>query len=183
MNCKRTHQQIHLFTELTREERDEVLNHISECEQCRELAESMKVMTNVLSRISIISVEPMHSSRLTNKIMSEINKSQAQSFNLFEWILTYIELGQVKLVMAGVSLVLFSLFAIEQTRSPVKANQYSSNSDFNSAILNARNFQDQLSSYKAREKSRTIKACRNLFSKSKLSVACLREKSSRFKTL
>jgi hypothetical protein len=183
MNCKKAHQQIHLFTELTSEERDEVLNHISECEQCRELAESMKVMTNVLSRIAVISVEPMHSSRLTNKIMSAINESDTQSFNLLEWILTYIETRQVKLIMAGVSIILFFLFAIEQTRSPVKANQISSNSNFHSAILNTRNFQDQLNSYKAREKSRRIKACRNLFSKSQLSAACLRERSTHFRTL
>ncbi len=183
MNCKKAHQQIHLFKELASEEQEAVLHHISECEQCRELAESMKVMNTVLSRISGISVEPLHSSRLTNKIMSEISKSNTQSFNLLEWILSYIELRQVKLIMAGISVILFSLFALEQIRPPVKANQYSSNSNFNSAILNTRNFQNQLSSYKAKEKSKRIKACRNLFSKPQLSVACLREKNAHFKTL
>ncbi len=182
MNCKNAHQQIHLFKELTSEEQDTVLSHISECEQCRELAESMKVMNTVLSRISGISVEPLHTSRLTNKIMSDISKSDTQSFNLLEWILSYIELRQVKLIMAGISVILFTLFAFEQTRSPLKTNQHSSNSNFTYAVLNAKNFKDQLSSYKAREKSRRIKACRNLFTQPQLSVACLREKNMHFKT-
>lgn len=183
MNCKKAQQKIGLFKELTSEEQDAVLSHISECEQCRELAESMKLMNNVLDRISKLSIGPVHSTRLTNRIMAEVNKSDAQSFNLLEWILTCFELRQVKLIMAGVSVILLSLFAIEQTPSSVKANEYSTNSNFNPATLNTRKFQEQLKSYKATEKSKRIKSCRNLFSKPQLSLACQREKNAHFKTL
>ena len=183
MNCKKAHQQIHLFAELTNEEQKQVLHHIAECEQCKELAQSMKLLNNVISRISRVQAEPSNSFQLTNKIMLEINKQGKQPFNLLEWFLAYIDLRPVKLVMAGVSVILFSLFAIEQTRAPQNIKQYSYDSDVGSSILNAKDFHDQLNNYKAKQKAKKTKACKKMFSNPQLTIACLREKNAHFKTL
>ncbi|HPM29220.1 MAG TPA: hypothetical protein PLJ60_02695 [Chryseolinea sp.] len=186
MNCKKAHRQIHLFTELTSEEYDQLLNHINECEACMELAESMKLMTNIVNRISQVEIKPLNSAQLTGDIMSGISKSEFQTFNVLNWILSYLDLRQVRFTMATVSAMLIILLVVEQSKPTQFQSQYSSQVTTHSlktTILDTQNFQHQLQNYKATEKFKLLNSCRNPFNESRYTAACLREKNERFKTI
>ncbi len=186
MNCKKAHKQIHLLTELTSVERDQVLNHINECRECKELAESMKFMTSVVNRIEHVDIEPFNSTQLTNKIMSGISKPDTQPLNFLELILSYIEFKQVRLVMTSVSALLIILMAVEQAKPVQTESHYTSEIrplSNNVTILNAKNFQDELQKYKTTEKFVLISSCKNPFNTVRYNAECMREKTTRFKTL
>ena len=186
MNCKEAHQQIHLFTELTSADRDQVLNHINECKECMELAESMKFMTSIVNRTTRVNIEPFSSTHLTNKIMSEISKPQLRPISLFELILSYIELKQVRLTMATVSALLIILLVAEQTSIVQTKRYYTSEiipTSNNATILNAKSFRDRLQKYKATEKFMLSSNCKNPFNAAHYNAECLREKTTHFKTL
>ena len=185
MNCQKAHKDIHLFAELTKDEQTQVLNHIEKCEQCRELNESMRLMNSLVNRAAKVKLEPANHFQLTNRIMLTINEQDHQSINLLDWVLSCIELRQVKLAMAGISVLLIFLFGIELNQPVQGPSPYSSQiaTDSKTSILNARKFQDQLNKYKSSVGQTSMLGCKDPFKVSQYNVACLREKIVHLKAL
>jgi anti-sigma factor RsiW len=185
MNCEKAHRQIHLFSELTDQERDQTLQHIDECEHCKALAESMGFMNDVVARIGKVTPEPANSYLLTSKIMREVRASDQKMPNLMERFLSLIELTPVRWTMAAGSAVLILLFALEQTQSTQTDKVYSIAPlvETKITILNAKNFQTQLNKYRETKKTIHENDCKDPFKKSQFSIACLREKEARLRNL
>lgn len=185
MNCEKANKQLYLFTELTDHERDQVIQHMAGCMQCKELAESLEQMNDVIVRIRKVAAEPTDSFVLTNKIMSEVRTSDHKPFRLYETFLRFIESNQVRWTLVGVSMVLIFLFALEQTKSSETKRMYSVALPVssNTTILNAKNFQTQLNRYREIKKADRKKDCKDSFKTSQLNVACLQEKVARFRNL
>ena len=181
MKCKKTHRQIHLFTELTDQERAEVLNHINQCKECMALAESMKFVNNIIQRSANAPIDSSNLAQMTNRIMSAIDTPEAQTLHLFEWVWRFIELRQIKWSMAVISFFLISLLVTEQFQVFLKTNPNSlTQNSSNGIVLNPIGFQSALNKHKQTTRFKLLSSCRVPFKSSQYTAECLREKYKSF---
>lgn len=181
MKCKNAHRQIHLFTELTNQERAEVLNHVNHCKECMALVESMKFVNKVIQRSVNVSIDSSNQDQMTNRIMSAIGTPEEQTLNLVEWISRYIELTKVKCSMAVMSFFLILFLGAEQFQVSLKASYNASAQNRSTGIvLNPFGFQSELTKHKQTERFKMLSSCRAPFKTTQYTAECLREKYKSF---
>ena len=177
MKCRDAHKQIHLFTELTNLERDQVVAHINECQECRELFESAQRMNNIVRRAAGVVAEPIDSFKLTNRIMERVRGPHQQSTSVIELVSSSLESKSVKWVLATISLVLISTWAIELMPAPLNSSRYSvlPNKFIGGTILDRKIFQDELNKHKESERFKRYNSCKDPFRAAQYTIECLKE--------
>lgn len=130
MKCNDFERDIHLYSELTEEERIRVDSHIQECSACKELFQ-LAIATQTLLKKVYTKSELANHGRLTSTIMQAITAQQQQSAS---WISNLF----LKYTMVAGSLALIIAFGVEQL-SPV-GSVYKRMPETNTVTLNSASF-------------------------------------------
>lgn len=114
MDCKDFEQEIYLYRELAKADKEAVDNHIASCTQCRELFVMVQETEALVAKAASIKPQPENASKLTSNIMLAIQaKSQKQSV-----FASLVQESFLKYSFAAASLVLVILFMTEQQTPP-----------------------------------------------------------------
>lgn len=131
MKCKDFEQDIYLYSELSEAERVKVDAHIQECTACKELFQLVASANAIVAKASLVTPEVANHGRLTSNIMQALQIQQKNSSALsFKSLF-------VKYAMVAASLILVTLFVVEQQSGtiPKKTTSLTETVTLNSASL------------------------------------------------
>jgi hypothetical protein len=170
MRCKEFESDIHVYSELSGEEKKIVDAHLENCASCQALFQEVRHMQNIVGVAAEKKALPLHAAKLTSDIMHKINGN-----SMWNWrnaLASFAQNRSVKFSLSIVSSVLILSFLFELSDS-LQQKEFTGKIE-GAVILNARAFREGLSKRKIR--LHAFSECRSPFRSNQYFVDCAKGK-------
>ncbi len=172
MNCKDFEPLLFTYAELSNEEKNKLHDHLIHCSQCYATFQEVNEMLNRVSSMAQQKEPAPHAARLTNKIMTEINKPA--KISIPQSISSFLQSRITKYSLSTVSCVLLLMLLIEVLpKEPTAATSFDSK-QIGSVVLSSKAFRESFQ--KNKSKAPSYADCRSPFRKSDAILECVKNK-------
>ncbi len=175
MKCQDFEKNIYLYSELTKQEKNQLQQHLDSCTACQQLFLSMQKMQNQIHHIAEEKMEIRNPALLTHKIMQKI-ASQTIRHSFGDVMEGYFRVSLIKYSFAVVSVILVMAFGAEFFSLSLKSKINTEQASKASVILNSGLFRESFSKQKEKRHSTALTECASPLRANPGYLACLKSK-------
>jgi len=172
MNCKEFEIDIYLYTELSENERTRIDAHVQSCPSCSALFQEVKQTQRLIHGMAEEKTVPLHTARLTGRIMSKIMLPYKPTW--LAWINQLLLSRKSKYVLSASSSLLLLVFFFQSFEDSPGIKTDKNESLAKPVLLNAKLFRDNFSHNKT--KHALFADCRSPFQSNQYYMDCVKSK-------